>query len=87
MKLLRLHATGLLAEIIGTFFIWKETQAIHDRLPAEGFRLGASDAFQAWYYHHGEDGFALLFVGFLISFVCLWLEHRNISRSTLEKRQ
>jgi hypothetical protein len=64
MRLLRF--APIVFEFFGTLLVWLDTVRLNARNPPQGFSIGDSPKYRAWYYHMGLYGFGLLFIGILL---------------------
>jgi hypothetical protein len=71
---------ALFMEALGTIFVWLDTVRLNARNPPAGITLGDPPGYSSWYFHSALFGFAILFLGILITGLALLLEHMEISR-------
>jgi len=74
MSVFRLNVVAWLCQLAGTLFLLMDSIRVSIRLPREGVTLGDPVAVDKWYYHWASPiGFFLLFLGFGLFGVALWI--------------
>lgn len=74
MTAFRLNVFGWVLQLLGTTFLLLDSIRVSIRLPREGVRLGDPPEVASWIFQLAAPiGFGLLFVGFAVSGVTLWL--------------
>jgi hypothetical protein len=85
---LYLHYSALIAEAIGTLFIFLDHSRMSARYTNNALgSFGDMPGFEAWYYHCPSIGFALLFVGLLLAGIVLASEHQSLRSKSIALQQ